>query len=215
MQTKMEVTARPPSVVIVDYGVGNIGAQLNMLEYLGIDAIASDDSGAIATADRLILPGVGSFDAAVNELRRRDLIAPLEEAVLQRKRPILGVCLGMQLLGHGSEEGRERGLGWIEAEVRRLAIPAGSGLKVPHIGWSDIRPVRASPLLDAQGGVERFYFVHSYHMCCAQCEDLIAVIDYGDEVACIVGRDNIHGVQFHPEKSHRFGMRLLQSFCGA
>ncbi|HJW53037.1 MAG TPA: imidazole glycerol phosphate synthase subunit HisH [Burkholderiaceae bacterium] len=201
-----------PVVTVVDYGVGNIGALLNMFDHLGVEARASSDPRDIAWADKLVLPGVGAFDRAMSELRGRGLIGPLEEAVLHRRRPVLGVCLGMQLLARRSEEGREAGLGWIDADVRRLHLPVDSDLKVPHIGWMEIRAVGTSELFAASG--ERYYFDHSYHVCCDRAQDVVAVIDYGSELCCAVSARNVHGVQFHPEKSHRFGMRLLRSFAG-
>lgn len=200
-------------ITVVDYGVGNIGALLNMFDYLGIDAQASADAQTLAKADKLVLPGVGAFDKAMSTLRARQLIAPLNEAVLQRRRPVLGVCLGMQLLTRCSEEGTEAGLGWIDADVRRIVPAEGSLLKVPHIGWTDVKPLHRSALFDPAEAVERFYFDHSYYVCCARSTDATAVIDYGVELCCAVSADHIHGVQFHPEKSHRFGMGLLRAFA--
>lgn len=200
-----------PVITVVDYGVGNIGALLNMFDYLGIEARASGDFREIATADKLVLPGVGAFDRAMSALRARGLVSALEETVLNRRCPVLGVCLGMQLLARRSEEGSEAGLGWIDADVRRIRPPAGSSLKVPHIGWMEVRPVGAGALFGVSG--ERYYFDHSYFVSCDSAEDVVAVIDYGSELCCAVSSRNVHGVQFHPEKSHRFGMRLLRSFA--
>jgi imidazole glycerol-phosphate synthase subunit HisH len=200
-------------ITIVDYGVGNIGALLNMFDYLGIDAVASGDAGSIATAEVLVLPGVGAFDKAMTTLRARQLVEPLNAAVLKRRIPVLGVCLGMQLLARKSEEGIETGLGWIEADVQRITVSPSSGLKVPNIGWVDIRATRPSPLFDPSVVNERFYFDHGYHMVCDSDNDVSATIEYGDALCCAVSCGNICGVQFHPEKSHRFGMRLLQSFA--
>lgn len=200
-------------ITVVDYGVGNIGAILNMLDYLGIDAQSSGEPDVLARADQLILPGVGAFDRAMSTLRTRKLIEPLNRAVVERKVPVMGVCLGMQLLSRSSEEGNEVGLGWIEADVRRITPPEGSPLKVPHIGWMDVQPVRPSVLFDPCSGTERFYFDHSYHVTCDQQEDISAVIDYGTPLCCAIQAGNVSGVQFHPEKSHRFGMRLLRSFA--
>ena len=200
-------------ITVIDYGVGNIGALLNMFEYLGIDAQASGDPRVISSADQLVLPGVGAFDKAMTTLRGRQLVAPLNEAVVERRVPVLGVCLGMQLLARRSEEGSEPGLGWIDADVRRITVPAGSGLKVPHIGWMETRPTRHSLLFDPALPIERFYFDHSYHMVCDHPETVTAVIDYGTELCCAVASEHIVGVQFHPEKSHRFGMRLLKAFA--
>lgn len=200
-------------ITVVDYGVGNIGALLNMFDYLGIDAQASGDASVVAKADKLVLPGVGAFDKAMSTLRARRLVEPLNEAVLERRRPVLGVCLGMQLLARQSAEGAEPGLGWVKADVRRIVVEAGSALKVPHIGWSEVVPLRRSALFDPLDPTERFYFDHGYHVCCDRPEDVAAVVDYGSELCCAVSAGHIHGVQFHPEKSHRFGMRLLRAFA--
>lgn len=199
-------------ITVVDYGVGNIGALLNMFDYLGIEAEASGDARTIAAAQRLVLPGIGAFDKAMRTLRERRLVEPLNEAVLERRTPVLGICLGMQLLARRSDEGQEPGLAWIAAEVLRIVVPEGSGLKVPHIGWMETRPVRKSILFDEPLPDERYYFDHSYHVVCDRPEDASAVIDYGASICCAVQFGHVFGVQFHPEKSHRFGMRLLTAF---
>jgi imidazole glycerol-phosphate synthase subunit HisH len=199
-------------ITIVDYGVGNIGAILNMLDYLGIEAQASGASDVIEQADRLILPGVGAFDKAMFTLRAKRLIDSLNYAVLERKVPVMGVCLGMQLLARRSDEGNEAGLGWINADVRRISLPMGSSLKVPHIGWMEIQPTRPSTLFEPILNTERFYFDHSYHVVCDRQEEVSAKIEYGEPLCCAVQVGNVCGVQFHPEKSHRFGMRLLRAF---
>ena len=202
-------------ITVVDYGVGNIGALLNMFDYLGVEAEASGDAATIARSERLVLPGIGAFDKAMRTLRERDLVAPLNDAVLGRQVPVLGVCLGMQLLARTSEEGVEPGLGWIAADVRRIAVPAGSGLKVPHIGWAETRALRASTLFAGMLPEERYYFDHSYHIVCDRADDATAAIDYGSRLVCAVESGHVMGVQFHPEKSHRFGMRLLTAFAEA
>lgn len=202
-------------ITIVDYGVGNIGALLNMFDHLGIEAEAAGDAAAILAAGRLVLPGIGAFDKAMQTLHDRKLIGPLSEAVLQQRTPVLGVCLGMQLLARGSEEGRLPGLGWIAADVRRIVLPEGSPLKVPHIGWADVCPAGNGLLfatVPAGEEPERFYFNHSYHMVCDDPADRGASIEYGHTLCCAVQRGHIAGVQFHPEKSHRFGMRLLTAW---
>jgi glutamine amidotransferase len=199
-------------IVIVDYGVGNLGALINMLDFLGFECMASRDAREIERADKLVLPGVGAFDRAMRNLRNSGLVAPLEEAVRGRTTPVLGVCLGMQLLGKGSEEGIEAGLGWIDATSIRISPPLDSGLKVPHIGWSEVSPRNHSPLFEGSTANSRFYFVHSYHVLCLEPKEVAAVVVYGDELCCAVSAGNVHGVQFHPEKSHRHGMALLKSF---
>lgn len=200
-------------ITIVDYGVGNIGALTNMFEYLGLESVATADAGRIMDAERLLLPGVGAFDKAMRELRSRRLVEPMDHAVRGRGAPVLGICLGMQLLARGSEEGEEPGLGWLAADVVRIPQPARSGLKVPHMGWSEISVVNPGPLFPAEASGERFYFAHSYHVVCDDPRDTAATIRYGEELACAVRSGNVHGAQFHPEKSHRFGMRVLQAFA--
>lgn len=202
-------------IAIVDYGVGNFGALANMFDYLGVDATVTADADRIANAERLLLPGVGHFGKAMGELRARSLIEPLNHAVLERGTPILGICLGMQLLARCSEEGGENGLGWIEADAVRIPQPEGSDLKVPHIGWADIAVANPSPIFPVEATGERFYFAHSYHVVCDHPSDTVATIRYGSELACAVRSGNVHGAQFHPEKSHRFGMRVLKAFVGS
>ena len=200
-------------ITIVDYGVGNIASLVNMLDHIGFEATASCDPDEIAGANKLILPGIGAFDHAMRTLADRALIEPLRMASLERKVPLLGVCLGMQMLGKRSEEGQLPGLCLIDADVIRLNPDPRSKLKVPNIGWHEVKPMGVSPLFDASAGHERFYFVHSYQMRCGDPRDAAATMEYGGAVTIAVSRGNVHGVQFHPEKSHRFGMRLLQRFA--
>lgn len=200
-------------VTVIDYGVGNVGSLLNMLEFVGVECDVVDDPARVADAERLILPGVGAFDAAMGELERRRLIEPLREAVLLRKAPILGICLGMQILAMDSEEGVRNGLGFVDASVRKLSPPAESGLKVPHIGWAEINVAAPSPLFGECAQSERFYFVHSYALDCRDKRSVAATFSFGGDICCAVAQDNILGVQFHPEKSHKFGMRLLKDFA--
>lgn len=199
-------------ITVVDYGVGNIGAIINMADYLGIDAEASGDPEKIRNASKLILPGVGAFDKAMLTLQNRGLIEPLNEAALKRQIPVLGICLGMQLLARRSDEGVQSGLGWIAADVLRITLPPESPLKVPHIGWLEVKPARMSALFDPAVHNERFYFDHGYYVQCDSPQDVAATIDYGVELCCAVNSGNVSGVQFHPEKSHRFGMRVLEAF---
>jgi len=199
-------------LTIVDYGVGNIGSLLNMLDFIGIDAQVSNNAQTIESAEKLILPGVGAFDSAMQAIEEHRLIEPLNKAILVNKVPILGVCLGMQLVTRGSEEGVRHGLGWVKADVRRILVPNDSNLKVPHIGWEEVIPSRTSSLFDMQNKNERFYFVHSYHVVCESENDVLATVEYGDPLCCAFQHGNIYGVQFHPEKSHKYGMKLLKAF---
>lgn len=198
-------------ITIVDYGVGNPGALVNMLEFIGYEARISDQPSVIVEASHLLLPGVGAFDAAMQRLRDSNLIPALETAALVRKTPLLGVCLGMQLLGRGSEEGTSAGLGWIPAASVRMRPDSALKLKVPFMGWADVAPMPCA-MLFAGDGQFRFYFTHSYRMECDHVGDVAATYQFDRPVVCSVQHDNIYGVQFHPEKSHRFGMALLRNF---
>lgn len=200
-------------IVVIDYGVGNSGSIANMLDYLGFDVCIASESTEIRKASHLILPGVGAFDPAMTRLRASGMIPVLEDAVFGKRVPILGVCLGMQLLGRSSQEGKETGLGWLAADTIKLSPPIGAPLKIPHIGWSDVLP-RTNARLFSAGMQSRFYFVHSYHMRCDNSETIAAECDYGGLFTCAVEQGNIFGVQFHPEKSHKFGMELFRRFAG-
>lgn len=201
-------------IAIIDYGMGNLGSIKNMLSRIGVESVITSDPKVIAEADRLILPGVGAFDHAMANLDRLGLIPLLNERVLDQKVPLLGICLGMQLLTRGSEEGSLRGLGWIEAETVRFRFPEDSGLRVPHMGWNTFDVKQRGTILDDLPGESRFYFVHSYYVRCTDGKSELATTTYGHSFASAVVRDNILGMQFHPEKSHRYGLRLLSSFAG-
>ncbi len=199
-------------VVIVDYGVGNLGSISNMLKKVGAASCISGDPSVIRRADRLILAGVGAFDNGIRNLAERGLIDVLNERAAAGT-PILGLCLGMQLMGLASEEGTLRGLGWIDARTRRFAPEPGTGLKVPHMGWNTVRPVQSHRLLENLGQGSRFYFVHSYYVECADPAVELGRTTYGGEFCSAVAAGNLMGVQFHPEKSHRFGLALLRNFA--
>jgi glutamine amidotransferase len=198
-------------LVIVDYGHGNLGSIKNMLKKIGVkDVIVSGNPDVIALATKLILPGVGAFASGMLSLRERKLVGPLERKVLGEKVPILGICLGMQLFSQRSEEGPSEGLGWVEAETVRFA--ASDNLKIPHMGWNSVR-FRVGGGLGR--GIERdarFYFVHSYHVR-VKPPNALATASYGEDFVAALQCDNIVGVQFHPEKSHNFGMALLKNFA--
>lgn len=200
-------------IVIVDYGLGNLGSMLNMLKKISANAIVSSDHDTIEQADKLILPGVGSFDAGMRNLTERNMIPLLNKMILEQKVPILCVCLGMQLLGMRSEEGQLHGLGWLDAVTIRFNLQdANANLKIPHMGWNRLNILRALPLFADLEEENRFYFVHSYHVVCANPDNILATTSYGIDFTSAVVKDNIIGVQFHPEKSHKFGMRLLKNF---
>lgn len=200
-------------ISVVDYGVANLGSMLNMLRKAGAAAELVDSPEALARARKIVLPGIGAFDHGVAALAERGLVDVLRGKALEERVPLLGVCLGMQMLGLGSEEGVREGLGLIRMRCERFRLPEGSRLKVPHMGWSTIAPRHASPLLDGLDGEARFYFVHSYHAVCERDEDVLATSPYGVEFVSVVESGNVRGVQFHPEKSHRYGMALLRNFA--
>lgn len=198
-------------VTIVDCGIGNVKSVLRMFEAVDVAAELVSDPGAAAGCRRLVLPGVGRFDAGMAALNRgwRNV---LDMVALERKAPVLGICLGMQLLCRGSEEGEADGLKWIEADVKRLDTGGDARLKIPHMGWAEVSAVRPNPLIPTDKGEQRFYHVHSYRAVCDDPADVIATASYGTEFTTAVQRGNIFGVQFHPEKSHRFGMALIRRF---
>lgn len=199
-------------IAIVDYGLGNIGSVAHMLRHIGADCIFASTAQEIERASALILPGVGAFDYAMEILHRKGLVEPLRRQALDRKVPMLGICLGMQLLANRSEEGNAAGLGLIDAEFLKFRSEAGSGLKVPHMGWNTATVVRENPLIDDTKEEKRFYFVHSYYARTKNPHDDIATCTYGVKFVAAYGRDNIFGVQFHPERSHKFGMGVLRNF---
>ena len=203
-------------IVIVDYGMGNLASIANMLKKAGVPAMISSTPETIENAVGLILPGVGAFDAGMENLVGRGLVDPLRRAVLDRSTPILGLCLGMQLMTRRSAEGRVPGLAWFDAETVRFDVSGRSDdLKVPHMGWNTIRFCKESPLREDLDASSRFYFVHSFHVVCSAQEDVLGWTRYGYEFASAIARGNIMGVQFHPEKSHRFGLQLLRNFAAS
>lgn len=198
-------------VTIIDCGIGNIKSVQRMFEAADGSAEIVSDPAGLAGARRIALPGVGAFDAGMSALGQ-GWIEPLNELVLEKKVPVIGICLGMQLLCRRSEEGVMPGLGWIAADVIRIDTGGNAALKVPHMGWAVVTPARQNPLVPSDEGEQRFYHVHKYRAVCDRDEDVLATADYGTTFTTAVNRDNIYGVQFHPEKSHRFGMALMRRF---
>lgn len=198
---------------IVDYGLGNVQAFLNMYKRLNIAADRARSADELRDATKIVLPGVGAFDHAMELIEQRGLRGPLDEMVLQRRVPVLGVCVGMQILASGSDEGRRSGLGWIPGRVRTFESLSITGLMLPHMGWNDVTPARPSPLLQGLEREARFYFLHSFYFDCEREQDVLAYSSYGSDFACVVGSANIYGAQFHPEKSHHFGAELLRNFA--
>lgn len=197
-------------IAIIDYNIGNLGAIANMLNRLGESAQITSNPELIKSAQSIILPGNGAFDACMLSLRATGLVPLLEQCVIENQVPLLGICVGAQMLGHGSEEGYESGLGWIDMKVKRL--PKLPDLRVPHMGWNVVRSEKMHPLTHQMAVDSRFYFVHSYYMEPANTQDELMRVDYGIHFAAGVAHNNLMGVQFHPEKSHRYGRNLLSNF---
>ena len=198
-------------ITIIDYGMGNLGSIRNMLRRAGVPSTITGDPDEIARATKVLLPGVGSFDAAMWQIHDRGLREVLDRKALRERVPTLGICLGMQLMTRGSEEGVRAGLGWVDAETCRFPT---DGLKVPHMGWNLVRPTRSSPLVDGLPPDARFYFVHSYFVRTDRPADTVLTAQYGLTFAAALEAGNIFGAQFHPEKSHKYGMQLLANFAG-
>lgn len=199
-------------IAIVDYGMGNLGSMLNMFRRIGVSACIESDPDRICKAAKVVLPGVGAFDAAMRRISdMAGLREVLDSKALTEKVPVLGVCLGMQLMTRGSEEGSEAGLNWLPADTTRFS--ATRGLKVPHMGWNVAQPNTPSALTAGVGSEPRYYFVHSYYVQVDDPRHSIMKTHYGVDFDSAIGCDNIFGVQFHPEKSHRFGMQVLKNFA--
>lgn len=199
-------------IAIVDYGMGNVRSLQNAFEYLGADVIITADPKELEEAERIVLPGVGAFGDAMTAIRERQLEPVLTRQALEVKKPMLGICLGMQLFAKRSvEHGEHQGLGWIDAEIRRLDVKRP--LKVPHVGWNELHfSVDDWLFKGIRPGQANFYFVHSFHMVCRHPADLIATTDYGAPVTAVVRSGNLVAAQFHPEKSQDNGLRMLENW---
>lgn len=201
-------------ITVIDYGAGNIGSVLNMIKHVGGTAEVARNAEGVLAAKKILLPGVGSFDNAMTRLASLGLVEPLKTRAGDGI-PFLGICLGMQLLANGSEEGTMAGLGLIAGQVRRFRFEGdAAALKIPHMGWNRVTPVVTHPLTQGLGADARFYFVHSYYFDCENPEDALLQSVYGPSFTSGVQRGNVMGVQFHPEKSHRYGMQLIKNFVG-
>ena len=199
-------------ITIIDYGIGNITAVVNMLQRLGVRCNVTAQADEVEQAERIILPGNGSFDACMNSLRKSGLIPILEHKVLEQETPLLGICVGAQMIGVESDEGKEPGLGWLDMRVRRF--PDMPNLRIPHIGLYQVSPAhKNSGLTSGMEADTRFYFVHSYYMEPTNSKDILLRATYGIRFAAGVTSRSITGVQFHPEKSHRYGKQFLSAFA--
>ncbi len=199
-------------LVIVNYGMGNLNSVKRAMSRLRVDSVISSNPKDIAGSDKIILPGVGHFGKAMSNLKELGLLDVLNEVVLIKKKPILGICLGMQLMAKKSEEGNSEGLGWFDAEIVKFQVSDNLKYKVPHMGWNQIIAKKESPLMKDLPEPKEFYFVHSYHFKTANESDVLNRTNYEYDFVSAVEKDNIFGVQYHPEKSHDTGAKLLKNF---
>lgn len=201
-------------IAIVDYGLGNILAFANVYKRLNIPVVVARGEDQLRGASKIVLPGVGAFDHAMQLLERSGMRGALDDLVINQRVPVLGICVGMQIIAGSSEEGELPGLGWIDGRVRKID-PTGlrSATRLPHMGWNDVEPVQSCALFAGLERNARFYFLHSYYFQCHREENVLAVCDYGARFSCAVRAGNVYGVQFHPEKSHGFGVQLLKNFA--
>ncbi|NEU10275.1 imidazole glycerol phosphate synthase subunit HisH [Flavihumibacter sp. R14] len=201
-------------IAIIDYGLGNIRAFANIYKKLDVPFKVAHTTQDLQDVSKIILPGVGAFDYAMGQLEASGMRPKLEELVLEKKVPVVGICVGMQMLARTSDEGQLPGLGWLDAQVKKFdehSIQYATHL--PHMGWNDVVPVKENKILTELEKDAKFYFLHSYYFHCNVADDIIAVTDYGVKFSCAVNKENIYGVQFHPEKSHQYGIQLLKNFA--
>lgn len=201
-------------IAVIDYGLGNVASFLNMYKRMNIPAKSARIADDLEGVDRFVLPGVGAFDHAIDLLNESGMRDALDNLAMRRKVPVLGVCVGMQMMADGSDEGARPGLGWVPGRVRAfVGNPEAAKLPLPHMGWNDVTPDSSSALFDGLQSGARFYFLHSFYLECAGRENVEAEASYGIDFSCAVRSGNVHGVQFHPEKSHHFGAALLRNFA--
>jgi glutamine amidotransferase len=210
LEKEFQIIHKKYMIAILDYGIGNLKSIHNMFKKVRVESVITSDIELINRADKYILPGVGSFDHGITSLRKAGFFEALTKEVLENHKPILGICLGMQLLTNSSEEGKEKGLGWIDASTVKFDLEDKS-LSIPHMGWNKIYPANTNDIFKNFKD-NRFYFVHSYHVVCNDVNKSLATCVYGKSFTCSINKNNIYGVQFHPEKSHKFGMQLLKNF---
>lgn len=200
-------------ITIVDYGLGNIKAFENVYRKLDVPVKIAKNAADLNSATKLILPGVGAFDHAMSKLLKSGMRTRLDELVIKYKIPVMGICVGMQMLANSSEEGVLPGLGWVDGIVKKFDVSKiHSSTRLPHMGWNDVQPTTQNPLFKNLTTNSKFYFLHSYYFKCFQSADEIAVSHYGCDFTCAINYENIFGVQFHPEKSHSCGIKLLENF---
>lgn len=196
---------------IIDYGLGNISAISNIYNKLKINNIVINSISDFDASDKLILPGVGAFDSAINLLNNSNYVSAIQKQVFENKKKILGICVGMQIFGNDSTEGKKSGLNWIEGKVKKINSN-NQNLRLPHMGWNSIQISKKDPLFNNLENNEYFYFCHSYYFDCLKKNNILAETNYGHKFASIIKNENIYGIQFHPEKSHDSGIKILENF---
>lgn len=201
-------------IAVIDYGIGNVNSIINIFNKIGVPSMLTNDIEQIGKANKLILPGVGSFDEGMQRLKKSGLVDIIKKHAIEDRKPLLGICLGMQMLGRRSEEGEEPGLNFIPFDNKRFVFENNTSLKIPHMGWDIVTITgKDDPLIEGLNQIQRYYFAHSYHAVCDSEDNVLMRCEYGYSFAAAVKKGNIYGVQFHPEKSHQFGMALLGNFA--